>query len=517
MRTLVHWKIAAVALLALSGTVVGAQTGADSDLAERTFLNAEQLMREGKRAQALKDYEQVFQAYPDSPYADDALMRVGGYHYPTESLWDLGAVAGAEQEAGRRFFEQVRERYPQSDSAPHAVYKLGLLALEPESPRRDPDEAYASFYSVVNIYPDSAWQPAALRGAAVAEIGKRNYDSAVLALERALEAEPRGAGAAESYYLLGVAMARLGDFPRSAEEFQAVRLAQPGSRSADRALDWLTLLYNMRLRPASGEAPRHGHDGAFVPKLPDGKGLRGGISLAVGPEGNLVVADPRRGALLTFAEDGTLRKSEPVGEIRLVSYDAFDAPIVVSAETISVAGRRFPAGRPKGDAVRPIEEIAGVFRSNKGKIFVLDVKDGELLRYEADPQDPKVLHSDKEAQTRLIAMAAGPANRLFFLDGKSRTVMVLRKGAVESLARAGDAVLFEQPVALAADRLGDVYVLDARRHAVIVLGPDGRELERIAPPAGSPAELEEPAAIAVGPSGEIYVHDERKRSVLRFR
>lgn len=517
MRTLVHWTIAAVAVLAFSGTIVAGQTGNDSDLAERTFLNAEQLMREGKRAQALKDYEQVIQAYPDSPYADDALMRVGGYHYPTESVWDLGAVVEAEQEAGRRLFEQVRERYAQSDSAPHAVYKLGLLALEPESPRRNLDEAYASFYSVVNIYPDSAWQPAALRGAAVAEIGKRGYDNAVLSLERALEVEPGGGGAAESHFLLGLATARLGDFLRAAEEFQAVRLVQPESRSADRALDWLTLLYEMRLRPTSGAAPQHGHDGTFVPKLPDGKDLRGELSLAVGSEGNLVVADPRRGALLTFAEDGALSGSEPVEDVRLVSYDAFGAPIVVSAGAISVAGTRFPAGRQKGNSVRPIEEIAGVFRSNKGRIFVLDVQEGELLRYGTDPQDPKILHSDKEARTRLTAMAAGPENRLFFLDGKSKTVKVLRKGAIESLASEGDAVLFEQPVALATDRLGDVYVSDARQRAVIVLGPDGRELERISPPAGSAAELAEPAAIAVGPSGEIYVYDERKKTILRFR
>ena len=517
MRTLVHATITIFAVLVLSGAHAAGQSGGDPDLAKRTFLNAEQLMREGKRAQALKAYEQVIQAYPGSPYADDSLMRVGGYHYPIESVWDLGSVAEVEQEAGRGFFEQVQERYPQSDSASHAAYKLGLLALEPESPRRNLDEAYAAFYSVVNIYPDSAWRSPALRGAAVAEIGKRNYDSAILSLERALEAVPHGEGAAESHFLLGIANARLGDFLRAAEEFQAARLEQPGSRSADRALDWLTLLYNTRLRAAFGAAPRHSHDRTFVPKLPDGKDLRGDISIAVRPDGALVVADPRRDAVLTFSADGSLAGSEPAEEIQSVGFDAFGAQIIVSAGEVRIAGRRFAAGRRKGDSVDPVEEIGGVFRSSKGKIFILDREEGELLRYDADPQDPKVVHEDKEAGTRLTAMAAGPEDRLFFLDDRSESVMWLHKGKVEPLVPAGGGVLtLEEPVALAADMLGNVYVADSRQRAVIVLGPDGREQERISPPADSAAGLEAPAAIAVGPKGEIYIYDERKRTVLRF-
>ncbi|HZE89607.1 MAG TPA: tetratricopeptide repeat protein, partial [Verrucomicrobiae bacterium] len=165
-----------------TGAAVAAEGPASADLAKRTFQNAEQLMQEGKADQALKAYQQIIQSFADSALADDALLRVGAYHYPTTTLDDLGRVPPAGQQAARAAFDQIRERYAQSDSAPEAFYRLGLLDLEPDSPGRSLDEAYASFYSVVNIYPDSELVPSALVGAAGAEMEKHRYDRAILSL-----------------------------------------------------------------------------------------------------------------------------------------------------------------------------------------------------------------------------------------------------------------------------------------------------------------------------------------------
>jgi TolA-binding protein len=507
-----------LALLLASGTSAIAQAGGGSgDLARRTFMNAEQLMREGKVDQALKDYMQVISSFADTSYADDALLRVGSHHYPPETIGELRTVAPASQDAARPYFVQIRERYPNSDSAPHAMFKLGMLYLEPDSPKRNLDEAYASFYGVVNIYPDSDWVGKALLGAAVAEMGKSSYDRAILSLERSLDEAPHGSSAVEAQYWLGVANARLGDFVRASQAFQACRLEDEKGPAGQQALDWLTLIYEMRLRPAWGGAPELEHDAGFVPRLAAGEDFRGELSLAVSSQGHLLVADPRKASLLDVSRDGQKGASDPVPGIRGVSVGATGATIVYSPQVIRIGGTEFPAARREGASVRKLEEVGGVWSSSKKDVFVLDLHEGEVLRYGADPADPKVVFRDKDSGTRVEAIRGGPEDRLYMLDRRQRSILVLQDATTKPLAPPGTAPLFDDPVDLAVDSLGDVYVLDARQRAVIVVAPDGRKLSKISPPAGSVAELQSPRSIAVGARGEVYVYDDRKKTILRFQ
>jgi hypothetical protein len=130
--------------------------------------------------------------------------------------------------------------------------------------------------------------------------------------------------------------------------------------------------------------------------------------------------------------------------------------------------------------------------------------------------NPKVLAGDKASGARMLAMTVQPEGRIVVLDGKSRGLLALEGGRLAPLAPAGKAPSFQDPIDLASDRLGDLYVLDAKRASVEVLGPDGASLSAIAPAAGTPHALEDPGCLAVGPSGEVYVYDKRKRTILLF-
>jgi TolA-binding protein len=508
---------AALMLAALVSEHAVAQTQTAADLARRTFMNAEQLLREGKTDQAIRDFQHVIQTYPESQYADDALMKVGSFHYPPDTISDLGKVPVRDQESVRSYFDQVRERYAQSDSAPQACYKLGLLDLEPDSPRRNLDEAYASFYSVVNIYPESDWVGRALLGAAVAEMGKREYDRAILSLERSLDESPHGAAAAEAHFFTGLANVRLGEFVRAAESFQACRLEDAKGRAAGRALDWLTLIYRMRLRAASINTSLLAHDPSFVPRVPPGEDLRGGLDLAVSPEGKLLVADPRRGAILQFAATGALEKIETLQEPSRIAVDGEGGVLVASPSLIRVSGVRFPAARKAGSSVRPIERPGGVWRTTSRELYVLDLGEGELLRYGADPENPTVVHSDRASGTRTAALSGGPEDRLYLLDSKARRILASASGTFRPFADPQAGAMFEEPVDLTVSQLGDVYVLDAKTRGLVILDAKGALVAKIVPAAGSPGELPDASAVAVGPQGEVYVHDLRKRTILRYR
>jgi TolA-binding protein len=505
--------VVAGAILCMAIVDTRAQAGAD--LAERTFRNAEQLLREGKRDQAVNDFQQVVQAFPQSTFAADALSRLGSIYYPAEGIWDLGTISVENQQKGKPFFDQIRERYPQSRPAPHAMYKLGLLAMEPMSPDRNLDAAYASFFGVVNIYPGSRWGGASLQGAALTEIEKQNFERAIIVLERALDETPAGVIAADSQYLLGVANSRIDDHVRAAEAFQASRLAGPSSTASARSLNWLTLLYNTRLRAAYGEVPRFSHDQGFVPKLAPGEDLRGASSITVTPEGLLAVADPKRGEVILFGIAGEIERRMQFPEVLSMSFDALGLPILRSAGQVSIAGQSFSPMRKDKKGPQPVEEIGHVWRDSSGKIFLIDLKQGELLGYTGDPRDEKVLHSNKASRTRISAFAPGPMNDIIFLDLKSRGLMKMTGTGMVPLGESAAAGL-QAPVDLAVDLLGNIYVLDAKLRSVVIFGPDGVEMARISPETGSLAELAGPKSIAVGPRGEVYVYDNKKRTVLRF-
>jgi hypothetical protein len=189
----------------------------------------------------------------------------------------------------------------------------------------------------------------------------------------------------------------------------------------------------------------------------------------------------------------------------------------VGPSGIVIDGNEFPASRQDGSKVKPVEKVAGVWRSTDREIYVLARDKGEVLLYGSDPQKPRVIMRDKEAGTKLTAMAAGPEGRLYFLDGKEKRVVALEGRALKPLAPAGKAVTFEAPIGLVVDNLGNLYVLDERRKAVTVLSPDGSELSTISAPVGSAAALEGPGSLAVGPRGEVYVYDKRKKTILLFR
>ena len=190
---------------------------------------------------------------------------------------------------------------------------------------------------------------------------------------------------------------------------------------------------------------------------------------------------------------------------------------VEASGEIRIGAAAFPAARKVGANVRRIENPGAVWRNSARETLILDVKEGELLAFGADPTDGKVINRDKDAGTRIELMAGGPQDRIYLYDARQKQILVLESGKVKPFKEAGAPPTIEEPVDMAVDALGDLFVADARQKSIVIIGPDGKKIGRIAPPAGSAAELTEPAALAIGPKGEVYVYDSRKRTILRFR
>ncbi|HKY34086.1 MAG TPA: tetratricopeptide repeat protein [Candidatus Polarisedimenticolia bacterium] len=521
-------RVFALALLAWAAAAAGAAgaaaSPADDELARRTYANAEQLLREGKIEQALKDFEQVSTAYPQSDMADDALYRMGSHYYPVEGFETLGTAGREAIARAKEIFSRINSRYPREDHAPRALYKLGLIALDPSNPQRSLDEAYASFSGVVNIYPGSDVVDRALFGAGYADFLAGRLDKAITSFEAAAERFPRGTAAQESRYHMGLAHARLGSAIRALEEFQNVRDVDPNGRLARRALDRLTQVHKLKVLPGLGVKPLFVLDERYAPAL-DPNTVKGEVSLAVDQDNVLRLLDSRTGSIVRLARDGRLQSTgQPLPGAVSVAVDPAGVELAAAGDRIRSGMELVIPSRQEGSGARPYEKITAVARVGTHEAALLDEGRNEILQYSGDPARLKLLYRDPSGRARLSGLAAGAEGKLYSIDRRGRKILeipagpaVQQGGAVREVPLPAEADrLLQEPAALAADDLGTLYVLDRRSRAVVVMTSDGRMLEAIEPKPG-PSEMGYPAALAVGPGAEIYVYDAKRRTILRFR
>jgi TolA-binding protein len=518
LRILLHAVLAAAAALAAAAGITGAaaRLAQDDDVARRTFANAEQLLREGKSEQGLRDFAQVATAFPTSDLADDALYRIGAFLYPAETVAALGKADAASLARAREQFEKIRTQYPQGDAAPAALFKLGLIDLEPANPKRSADEAYAHFTSVTNIYPDSGMVPDALFGAGWVDFAAGRHAKAIGPLQRLAEEYPSAPEAEEALQLMGMAYARLGQYPRALDQFQALRDRFPSGALRDRALDRLTQIYRIRMRPAWGIKPALIYDASFAPALEPEFG-KSEVAMAVMPDGTLRLLDCKTGAQITLGANGKVAARASTPGARWLQVDPNGIVTLAFQSKVQVGPNVLVPGDPQGGGGgRPLQDVAAALRLADGRTALLAEGRNELLAYGADPARPQTLYRDPEGKARLSGLMAGAAGKLYTVDRRGKRLLELAP-----TGQARDVPLPVQPpmdpAAAAADDLGTLYILDRTGTRVVILGEAGEVVQTIASQPGGSAELGYVSALAVGPRAEVYLYDSKRRTILRYR
>jgi DNA-binding beta-propeller fold protein YncE len=89
--------------------------------------------------------------------------------------------------------------------------------------------------------------------------------------------------------------------------------------------------------------------------------------------------------------------------------------------------------------------------------------------------------------------------------------------AVSKIAAKGSGYELDDPVSLAIDLLGHVYVLDPGRSSIFVFGAKNRLVSTLTIPDRSPGALNRAEAIGVDAAGRLFVFDGRTRRVQVFQ
>lgn len=381
-------------------------------------------------------------------------------------------------------------------------------------------EAREQLRALVRRFPQSAHPRAAIRGRALVEaaaLGRRTGDVATAAGEllRVLEREAQGEWTPRAHFELGELLLGQGDWEEAADH---LRLAREGwlrraaaddespHHLADAALERMTLIHRLILRPLEGQAPWR----RSRPHLPEQAGIGKPRGIAAGPDGELLVTEPNRAAILDAA--GMPSSARDLRGVVRPIHSAGEGAAVITADGVTrLAGLATVSfTRPQGGA---LDRIVAAHQDGFGNWTVLSRRTAEVLRY--DPAGRLLETFRIGTMTQPIDLAVGEDGAIHVLDAGSRSQApsVHRfnaDGRFEESFRAG----WKRPVALDVDPFGNRYVLDAGTLQVLVYDPFATPIATIGPILPSAQELRAPEDVAVDARARIFIADSRLGTVL---
>jgi len=167
---------------------------------------------------------------------------------------------------------------------------------------------------------------------------------------------------------------------------------------------------------------------------------------------------------------------------------------------------------------------SGIVVDAAGIIFVADAQQGKVFGYDLrfDLQgkilNPFTIGNKGELQFPMGLAVDKKRNKLYVADAHAHLVKVFDNMGMflYDVGTSSGPGELKQPVAVALDKAGIVYVLDARRKRVAVYDGDGRYLRSFGLTNDAPAAPLKPLGLAVDAEGRVLVTDEASSTVLIY-
>jgi TolA-binding protein len=492
-------RVARAALAALLAAAAPAHAQSNPEEQARGLLeDGRAYMKAGQAKQALDNFNTIVTGFSATDSVDDALLEIGRYHMES----------AAEPDKAREAFEQVAQRYPQSDGAPGAYYYLGRLALERATSASELDDALAQFARVGRLYPRSAWVARALFGVALAQRKAGRLPEALEAARRVALEYPSSEAAPEALFQAGHALALLGEPRQAMEEFQRIRNRFPNSEWAPRALDRITALYRL----FGAGKPVFTLDAAY--QVGAGDLLKDVHAILMTPARTLWLASDKAKSAVPYGPDGKQGPGHAGIDLRSITLGPRGDVVITARSAVRIVPRDLMSFSIPGDKPgqpEPLEKIESALLTPGGALLVADGKRKRVYRFDRKGAYQQPFPDAKEREvTRMVLDGEGG---IVLLDDNEKAVRVFDEAGkpLRVLGPRGTGWQLQKPVDVAVDPFRNVYVAD-QEGAVHVLSPQGTLLASITAP-----EMRKPAALTLDPSGAVLVYDEKLEKVLRFK
>lgn len=467
------------------------------DQAKRLLEDGRSDLANGRARQGLDALQTIVSGFPNSPYADDALLDIGRYAEEVEK----------NPAKAREVYDQIAKRYPQSDAAPGAYLQMGRIAFATAASQGAYDDALANFQRVIRLYPESAFVPHALVASAAVFRRASKYDSAIDSARRAVLDHPASDIAPEAQYELALSLVMAGDIPAGIEEFQRVRSAYPASPAAARALNATTALFRLY----GGDRPVFVKDPAF--SLVAGDVLKDVRSLCVTPLGITWIASNKTKSAVSYDQNfklGTSLSSEdpqtlslsPAGDV------VFAAKLAVKTGSGGVFSFAVPSDKP--GEMEPIDRIGAATLLVSGDTLVSDLKRKRVLRFKGNTFAS--VFPDR-SEREVIKMLTTPRGEVAMLRKDDKSIEFFDESGrlTSKLGPRGAGFEWKKPVDAAMDMFSNLYVVDEDQ-GVFVFSPKGALLTTF-----GVADVKKSRAIAIDLTGAALVYDDRTETLVRFK
>ena len=490
---------AIVFLLLSSGWLLTAD-----DPAKGHYESAQIFMRDGKFQQALDDLNFIVKSFPQNPLADDALLQLGVYYLENEKDLDQALT----------FFQQIKDKYTESNSAPAAYYYLGQIYLSRRD-AQDLDEAYADFERVTRVFPSSAWVDRSLVGAGTALKLQGEFDKAYEEFAKVKVRFADSPLAPRAQYEMGICSLYGDSHVEAAYDFQQLIDQFPSSEFALPARQLNTVIYRLYLAPQTDKRT-YQLDPAFAVSLRD---MDEPIAMMIDSKGSIYLGDKGKKIVYVFDSTGKVSNSLTVVAPTSVFLDNREMMYVsTEASVVTPTREALSFTLTKEGKSELLEEIKSAAVNLFGQYFIVSGKAPGILVYD---QKGNVIPSPGFTKTEreFSKVLTNSRNQVYGLDKQRKTLVLFAPDgkALFALGPQGKGYQFDKIEDFAIDRANHIYLLTKDPRGVLIFSPSGTLLKFIpAAEKGGALAFDDARLIAVGPSGAIYILDKGQKRILKI-
>lgn len=473
--------------LAVGGAAAAAEPPrSDAAAAETRYRVAQRLAAEGS-PEAAHAFEQVIEAAPSGPLADDALVGLAYLQGAPEWPEDLARVDAAKASAAQSYLTKLLAEHAGADRASEARYLLALSRLAPVA-SRDPSRARQDLLSEALSPTSGRWGDRARYALGWLAEQEGAADRAAGAYARLVVEGAEPGVAQRARVAFARALMRTGRFDDAAARLQLAVDAGGSAASAASALRDLAVKEILRARDP---ARRWSAVAAPLAAIPT---TRGAALLATASDGSLIVYDKKNLALQLFDVKGSASGPAPEEEVTAIATDPYGRTFAAAGDSLLMRdGSHWSPVGSLGDFARP----SALAIDAAGTVWIADRRGDRIGKIPAGAKAPSIARESKGAGIVALVAAEG---RLVVAEEKSgMLVEIPSTGAAHSFGPA-----FRRPTALAVDAAGRIAVLDAKAETLTRLSASGEVRDTLNLAAAGVAK---PLAVAATGDGSIRVLD----------